>query len=351
MSMPLPRIDQVGWYGKLPAFGDFASRRLPQEFIGDFDAWLARSILASREMLGEGWTQTYLDSPIWRFLLPPGALGAGYSETWAGVMMASVDRVGRHFPFIIAAPFTQGSDPSNNLPVMSRWWAGLEDAALEALQHDLDGDAVDAELAAQLSGAERGHRAPSSVHSLMDDLAVPDLYTSDAYRSKSHAPDPLALDSFEPGPVEADPLSLDMFVPGSVSSAAGGLLDDLDFSSSDLLLPPDFPETAPEPVAAPESAAPVAIPEPEADFQIKTGRHEAIQTIQSAPLPFAESDASLPGLLSQNLNLATSGHSLWSVAPRHGAEPIVAMHCVAGMPDVFQFVAMLRTRPVRRAQS
>ncbi len=338
--MSLPRADQVGWYGKLPAFGDFASRRLPQEFIGDFDAWLARSILASREMLGEGWTQTYLDSPIWRFLLPPGVLGAGQSETWAGVMMASVDRVGRHFPFIIAAAFADGRDPSENLPALSRWWAGLEDVALDALQHDLDGDAVDAELAAQLSGTERASVEPAGASSLIGDPVSLDPYTPDSRTS-----DPLALDSrapLSPDPLAADPLSLDLFVAGSEPPAPGGLLDDLDFSGSDPLLP-DFPETSQEPVALPE---PAAAPEPETRFRAEPEDYEIIGPAPS--LSPIETDAPLSGALPQNLGLANSGHSLWSVAPSRGAAPILAMHCIAGMPDAFQFVAMLRTRPVRR---
>ena len=30
----------TGWYGKLPASGDFATRRLPPSFIEPWDAWL-----------------------------------------------------------------------------------------------------------------------------------------------------------------------------------------------------------------------------------------------------------------------------------------------------------------------
>lgn len=345
MSISLPRTDQVGWYGKLPAFGDFASRRLPQEFIGDFDAWLARSILASREMLGEGWTQAYLGSPIWRFLLPPGVLAAGQSETWAGVMMASVDRVGRHFPFIIAAPFTTGGDPSEHLPLMSRWWAGLEDVAMDALQHDLDGDAVDAELAAQLSGTE-----PASVGSSGAPPLIGDPVLLEPYALEPRTSDPLALDSLahiphSTDPLAADPLSLDLFVSGSESSSPGGLLDDLDFSSPAPLLA-GLQETSREPVATPEPAATLAT---ETHARSEVEGYGSIASEHS--MPSIETAAPQFGALPQHLNLAASGHSLWSVAPSHGGAPILAMHCVAGMPDVFQFVAMLRTRPVRSRTS
>lgn len=338
--MSLPRVDQVGWYGKLPAFGDFASRRLPQEFIGDFDAWLARNILASREMLGTEWTQAYLGSPIWRFLLPPGVLAAGQSRTWAGVMMASVDRVGRHFPFIIAAPFDEGGDPSEHLPVLSRWWAGLEDVAMDALQHDLDGDAVDAELAAQLSGTKP--TTPTvGASSLIDDSDLLDTYAQDSRTSDPLALDPLGHIPHSPDPLAADPLSLDVFVSGSESTSPGGLLDDLDFSGPDPLLT-GFPEVSQEPMAAPEPVAPAeTAPQPPAEG----ARYETFESDRT--LPHIEAVVPQLGALPQSLGLAASRHSLWSVAPSRGGTPILAMHCVAGMPDVFQFVAMLRTRPVR----
>lgn len=42
----------------------------------------------------------YLTSPVWRFAIAPGVLGP---EGLGGVMMPSVDRVGRYFPLIIGA--------------------------------------------------------------------------------------------------------------------------------------------------------------------------------------------------------------------------------------------------------
>ena len=44
MAVVLP-----GWYGKLPALGDFASRRLPPEFVEPWDRWLAAGLAAWRE--------------------------------------------------------------------------------------------------------------------------------------------------------------------------------------------------------------------------------------------------------------------------------------------------------------
>ncbi len=88
-----------GWYGKLPSLGDFASRRLPAEFINAWDAWLQEVLQATRDALGEGWLDCYLTMPIWRFVLLPGLVGP---SGWAGVLMPSVDRVGRQFPLTVA---------------------------------------------------------------------------------------------------------------------------------------------------------------------------------------------------------------------------------------------------------
>ena len=98
MSVPvLP-----GWYGKLPALGDFAGRRLPPLFVDPWDRWLALGMSHWRDS-DPAWLEAFLAAPTWRF-----ALGAGVpfelSPGYAGVLMPSVDRVGRYFPLTIARP-------------------------------------------------------------------------------------------------------------------------------------------------------------------------------------------------------------------------------------------------------
>ena len=94
-------IEAPGWYGKLAVLGDFASRRLPQHFVEACDAWLARGVEASRAQLGARWLDVYLTGPIWRFAWAPGVVDA---QGWFGVMMPSVDKVGRYFPLLVARP-------------------------------------------------------------------------------------------------------------------------------------------------------------------------------------------------------------------------------------------------------
>jgi type VI secretion system protein ImpM len=97
MDVPGP----AGCFGKVRAAGDFVTRRLPREFVEPWDAMLQAGLLASRERLGPRWLAAYLDAPLWCFALAPGVAG---STGWAGVLMPSIDSVGRHFPFTVAAP-------------------------------------------------------------------------------------------------------------------------------------------------------------------------------------------------------------------------------------------------------
>lgn len=132
----------AGWYGKIPALGDFASRRLPNEFTQRWDAWLARAIETSQAALGSAWLDTYLSGPLWRFALSPGVIDTRY---WFGVLMPSVDRVGRYFPLTIAA----GSSlpPTPPLAALEQWYERAAVAALECLTAGATVERLEASLA------------------------------------------------------------------------------------------------------------------------------------------------------------------------------------------------------------
>ena len=146
--MPAP-----GWYGKLPALGDFASRRLPPLFVEPWDAWLAAGLAAWREA-DETWLDAFLAAPTWHF-----ALGAGVpfaqSPGYVGVLMPSVDRVGRYFPLTVARP--RGSFESE---APSVWLRELEALAVAALHEDWNADRFDAELGGLAPPDEDGATGP-----------------------------------------------------------------------------------------------------------------------------------------------------------------------------------------------
>ena len=136
-----------GWHGKLPSLGDFASRRLPPDFISAWDHWLACGLQQLRERDPTGWLDAYLASPSRRFLLLPGVLpGAAGQQAWAGVLMPSVDRVGRYFPFTIAQPTALPATPEQTQSLWG-WLGRLDELAADALQDDWSVDQLEAELA------------------------------------------------------------------------------------------------------------------------------------------------------------------------------------------------------------
>ncbi len=137
-----------GWHGKLPSLGDFASRRLDAAFVEAWDGWLAAGLLALREADPAGWLAAYLASPSWRFLLMPGVLpGAPGRQAWAGVLMPSVDRVGRYFPFTIVQPLGDGPASTAQMAELWHWLGRLDELAGDALQEDWPVDRLEAELA------------------------------------------------------------------------------------------------------------------------------------------------------------------------------------------------------------
>ena len=132
------------WFGKLPGMGDFAHRRMPEPMRERLDHWLQRGLSRLRDA-HDDWTERYLAGPLWFF-----ALGSGWGGTnaWLGVLMPSVDGVGRYFPFIIAA---ECDVPLNEFtPAQSgsvwRWWRTCAEAALHGLENDLDAVRFDGTL-------------------------------------------------------------------------------------------------------------------------------------------------------------------------------------------------------------
>lgn len=133
----------IGLYGKLPAHGDFVTRDLPPGFVNIWDEWLQRGLLCSQEELGDNWLNVYLTSPIWRFTLSTGVID---DKSWAGVMIPSVDRVGRYFPFTLLSNLPSNSNCFEVISTESNWFSDLENLALEGLEGHLDVDEMFSEL-------------------------------------------------------------------------------------------------------------------------------------------------------------------------------------------------------------
>ncbi len=141
----LRRPFAAGWCGKIPSAGDFVARRVPAAFTEAWDRWLQVVLEGSRERLGARWREEFLSMPVWRFVFSP-RLVTG--DAWAGVLLPSVDAVGRYFPLTIVAPLpVAGIDPVATVFAARTWFADIEQIGLFALAPGSEAAAVDARIA------------------------------------------------------------------------------------------------------------------------------------------------------------------------------------------------------------
>ena len=140
--MPAAGSIVAGFYGKLPARGDFVRSALPRDFTDPWDAWLQSVIAGSQAQMGEDWLPAFLESPVWRFALPAGLCGA---RGVLGLMLPSVDRAGRYFPLSFAALCETGAGAAD-APAATAWLDRCEDAGRAALEQDAAPDQIAAML-------------------------------------------------------------------------------------------------------------------------------------------------------------------------------------------------------------
>ncbi len=125
---------EFSYYGKLPSHGDFLSQNLPPDFIGRWDGWLQKAIANSHEESSEDWLNYYLTSPIWHFILSPGCCD---QSTWVGVMMPSVDKVGRYYPFTLFQKIAYTINPMEFINNNQLWFEEKQSILLALLDEQL----------------------------------------------------------------------------------------------------------------------------------------------------------------------------------------------------------------------
>ncbi len=138
-------VSTPGFYGKILSHGDFINRRLPNHFIDTWDRWLQAAIARGAELLAEEWLDRYLRAPIWRFALGSGVCG---ETPWLGVLMPSVDKVGRHFPLTIGMAIPPTASFNETLALSDRWFNRVETLALSTLDSEFNFEQFEIELQA-----------------------------------------------------------------------------------------------------------------------------------------------------------------------------------------------------------
>lgn len=128
-----------GFAGKLPARGDFVGAGLPRDFLDPWHAWQSQVIAGSRALMGESWLDAFLEAPVWRFHLRAGLCGP---RAVIGLLLPSVDKVGRYFPLTFAAlPAPDAPDAEPSAPAAwDSWLDGVEALGRLALDEDAPPD-------------------------------------------------------------------------------------------------------------------------------------------------------------------------------------------------------------------
>lgn len=133
-------------YGKLPSHGDFLNLGMPRSFRDSWDRWCQNAISCSQQQLGTQWLRYYLVSPVWRFVFTAGGCG---EQACTGIMIPSVDRVGRYFPLVLVEPLSSDFNPVALLREEAQsWYEAAENFLLAALEQDFTTE----DLRARLSG-------------------------------------------------------------------------------------------------------------------------------------------------------------------------------------------------------
>jgi type VI secretion system protein ImpM len=136
----------TGLFGKLPARGDFVRSGLSEDFVAAWDGWCRDVLVAARAACGDRFEASWMEAPIWRFLLPPGACGG---HAVLGVWLPSADKVGRHYPFGLFAL----ADTLVDLKDGGAWLDMAEAAGLAAVVEDAPHLDVAARLEQTVSAA------------------------------------------------------------------------------------------------------------------------------------------------------------------------------------------------------
>jgi type VI secretion system protein ImpM len=139
----------AGLFGKLPAKRDFIATMAPRRFLDAWEPWLQTSLAASRYALGASWSDYYNRAPLWRFWLGPGLCG----DTTVGVVMSSVDGVGRAFPLTLLSTGNELPPPPPEIESNDKWFEAAEALLLSALDSGASFE--------QLAGAAAALPAPA----------------------------------------------------------------------------------------------------------------------------------------------------------------------------------------------
>ena len=155
----------LGWYGKLPASGDFVHRGLERNQILWWDRWLQRGV-ADVLRLARDYEAAYLRAPLWNFVLPAG-LGTGVVQL--GCLGPGRDRVGRSFPLVMVLSVSEAHYQPDWLDASGGFYESLGRSMLAALRHGCSPTQLDDSLRNAQTALQQAKRPKAAVAAPLDD--------------------------------------------------------------------------------------------------------------------------------------------------------------------------------------
>jgi type VI secretion system protein ImpM len=137
---PIAEEPMSGYFGKIPARGDFVGSGLPSPTTKHWDRFISAALAAAKAADPVRWPDIWLEAPVWRFALPATMCGPA---PLLGIWMPSIDKAGRHFPLMIATTIDNAT-PAHMARHGTAWLDAAEDAGRAAIADDLPPDQLTA---------------------------------------------------------------------------------------------------------------------------------------------------------------------------------------------------------------
>lgn len=118
-----------GWYGKLPAAGDFLRHRLDEKHLATWTHWFQQGLMQWHSQ-PDATLHHFLQSPVWNFILP---VTPGIQQIQMGCLLPSCDRVGRAWPLLALRTFSPAEWHPSQLTLAGDWFQDLGKTLCQAV--------------------------------------------------------------------------------------------------------------------------------------------------------------------------------------------------------------------------
>jgi len=145
MESNLNLTTHIGWYGKIPAEGDFLQRRLPNMVINRWAHWFQSGLLNLQHELLENCQHPFGLAPVWNFVIPA-PLGNQYVQM--GCLLPARDRVGRYYPVCAMRLWSLECWQKQQLHLAAQWYYQLGHRLLNGVRNGLSAEQLDQSLLA-----------------------------------------------------------------------------------------------------------------------------------------------------------------------------------------------------------